>query len=110
MNELILKCLDFFCVFVIGFCIGWLTKKPKEVEKIKEIHSGNFNNEWIPIKDFPEIDFKKISGVKYLLTNGEDVREMWGRPYYNNQGKIILNVWENKEATHWMPFPKPPKK
>lgn len=58
---------------------------------------------WIKITENPPTDDYE----EYLITDGEVVYHKYGLSY-NKKGQIVFS-YKSRIATHWLPFPQPPK-
>jgi hypothetical protein len=72
----------------------WLKKKRPD-----------FDDQWLDIKDFPDRE------RRYLITDGIEVTNQY-QPEFNKNGDIVFydDNFEKRKATHWMRYPKPPRR
>ena len=92
------------CVWFIGFCTG----RVKYYWRYKKSILYCVDNGWQPIETIPTKERKDFQENKIFLTDGEKVDEVYFRLRYNEKGQIVFD-YDDCIATHWRPYPLPPK-
>jgi len=64
-----------------------------------------FDDQWMDIKDFPIPENERA----YIVTDGKVVHGKYSAEY-NRNGNAIFWDGYNRIITHWMRYPKPPKR
>jgi hypothetical protein len=67
--------------------------------------SPDFDDQWLDIETFPIPDDER----SYIITDGIVVQGHYA-PEYDKHGNVIFWNGRIREATHWMRYPKPPKR